>query len=129
MRNKVTHANKRSLRNKMYCDRRRIGHSRVAEPGVVEVVAHAGRDEGGLVLLREDLAEAFAALNEDVHHLGDAEAVAEIVEGVGAVGGADGAEEGRQRLPVDVKGLDQAKFDVHLLHQRDYLKFNKKKDN
>ena len=52
-------------------------------------MAHAGRDEDGLVLLREDLSQALAALDEHVHHLGDAEAVAEVVERVLAVRGLD----------------------------------------
>ena len=57
---------------------------RVVVSGVVEVVTDAGRDEDGHVLDGQ-LVEQTAHVDEAVHHLRDAEAVAEVVERIVAV--------------------------------------------
>ena len=51
----------------------------VVEPGVVEVVADAGRQEDADVSLAERLVKT-TSVNEDVHHLTHTESVTEIVE-------------------------------------------------
>ena len=63
--------------------------SRVGVPRVIEVVADGGGDEDGLVHLGEGAAAARsqlgAAAEDGEHHLGDAEAVPEVVERVRGV--------------------------------------------
>ena len=51
----------------------------VVEPGVVEVVADAGRQEDTDVSLAKRLVQT-TAVYQDVHHLGHTERVAEVVE-------------------------------------------------
>ena len=62
--------------------------SRVRVSRVIEVVADGGGDEDGLVHLGEGAARAGqlgAAAEDGEHHLGDAEAVTEVVERVRGV--------------------------------------------
>ena len=65
--------------------------SRVRVSRVIEVVADGGGDEDGLVHLGEGAAAAVArgqlgaAAEDGEHHLGDAEAVPEVVERVRGV--------------------------------------------
>lgn len=51
---------------------------------MIEIVADAGGDQAGQVQLGQVIPQA-TTLNEHVHHLGDAEAMAEVVERIIAV--------------------------------------------
>jgi len=73
---------------------------RVAETGMIEVVAHAGRNQGGYVQRLQGaqmLAASHAASQKGEHHLGDAEAMAEVVEGIAAI----------TRLHCDLRGVNK----------------------
>ncbi len=60
-------------------------------------MADTSGDERGDVLRGEGRAQLRAAAQKHVHHLGDAEAVAEVVEGIRAVAGFHRALEKRKR--------------------------------
>ena len=93
---------------------------RVAEPRVVEVMTDTGHEEDGEFPLGEDLAQ-LAPVDEDVHHLGDAEAVAEVVKGVRSVGGLDAGEEVLQGGPGDAELVEEIEVVEHLLKEEDQL--------
>ena len=55
-------------------------HLRIAKSRVIQIMADTGREHDcQILLLPEDPVEA-AAVDHDIHHLSDAEAVAKVVE-------------------------------------------------
>ena len=62
-----------------------------------------------------------AAVYEDIHHLGHAESVAEVVKGIVPVIFLNPQQEPLEGGGVDIKLLDQPQFMIHLLQEGEHL--------